>query len=72
VQAGAVEALTAESVTAVVRPEDDQPTGFAHDGEVSLDVPRDDPQGGFTSTVRVVPGGLDVYSPSRARSRSAR
>lgn len=68
----AVEAFTAESVTAVVRPAGDQPTGFAHDGEVSLDVPGDDPDGGFTSTVRVIPGGLDVYSPSRARSRSAR
>jgi diacylglycerol kinase family enzyme/membrane-associated phospholipid phosphatase len=65
----AVEAFTTASVTAVVRPTGNQPTGFAHDGEVSLDVPGD-VDGGFSSTVRVVPGGLDVYSPSRARTGS--
>ena len=64
----AVDAFTAESVTAVVRPAGGQPAGFAHDGEVSLDVPAGEPDGGFTSTVRVIPGGLDVYSPARARA----
>lgn len=66
----AVEAFTAESVTIVVHPAGDQPTGLAHDGEVSLDVPGGDEDGGFTSTVRVVPGGLEVYSPSRTSTRS--
>jgi diacylglycerol kinase family enzyme/membrane-associated phospholipid phosphatase len=62
----AVESFTAETVTAVVRPTGDQPIGFAHDGEVSLDVPGGDADGDFPSSVRLIPGGLDVYSPSRS------
>jgi len=57
-----VEAWTAEELTVIVRPGPDQPTGFAHDGEIA-DPPADDdvPDGGDTSRVRIVPRGLRVY-----------
>ena len=66
-----LEAFTEDALTVVVRPRQGQPPGFAHDGEVAPGVPDaptgEAPEGGYVSTLRIVPGGLDVYSPRPAR-----
>lgn len=56
-----LEGFTAESVTVVVRPQEGQPPGFAHDGEVEFE--RTAPRSSRTSTLRIVPGALEVFSP---------
>jgi diacylglycerol kinase family enzyme/membrane-associated phospholipid phosphatase len=60
-----IESFTAETVRVTVRPRHGQPPGFSHDGEVSpeAEVPtRDD--GGYVTTLTIVPDGLRVYSPA--------
>jgi hypothetical protein len=55
-----LEVFTTESLTVEVRPRRGQPPGFAHDGEVS---PAGELGGRYVSRIRIMPGGLDVYSP---------
>lgn len=63
-----VEAFTETEVTVDVRPRRGQPPGFAHDGEVALEAPAaasaDLSAPGYRTTVRIVPGALDVYRPA--------
>lgn len=63
-----VEAFTASELTVDVRPRRGQPPGFAHDGEVALDEPASASAHlsapGYRTTIRVVPGALDVYRPA--------
>lgn len=63
----AVEAFETEELVIEVRPREGQPPGLAHDGEVELDAAQT-PKGrrrGYVSRIRIVPGGLEVYSPHR-------
>lgn len=61
--ASAIETFTVDAVEVVVRPRQGQAPGFAHDGEVPLGAPEGTAPGStYTSTLRIVPGGLDVYS----------
>jgi diacylglycerol kinase family enzyme/membrane-associated phospholipid phosphatase len=59
-----IESFTAATVRVTVRPRHGQPPGFSHDGEVS---PVGDEaagvEGGYVTTLRIVPDGLRVYSP---------
>ena len=63
-----VEAHTDTEVTVDVRPRGGQPPGFAHDGELAVDEPAaasaDLSAPGYRTTVRLVPGALDVYRPA--------
>jgi undecaprenyl-diphosphatase len=63
-----VEAFTATDLTVDVRPRRGQPPGFAHDGEVALDEPAAASAvlsaPGYRTTIRIVPGALDVYRPA--------
>ena len=63
-----IESLTVESLDVAVHPRHGQPPGFAHDGEVALDAPAeasaDDPRPGYRTSIRVVPGALEVYRPA--------
>jgi diacylglycerol kinase family enzyme len=63
-----VESYTAREVTVDVRPRRGQPPGFAHDGELALEGPAEASAHlsapGYRSTVRLVPGALDVYRPA--------
>lgn len=63
-----VDRFTATDLTVDVRPRRGQPPGFAHDGEVALDEPAaasaDLSAPGYRTTIRVVPGALDVYRPA--------
>lgn len=59
-----IESFHTELATVVVHPRQGQRPGFAHDGEVAMDPPSlGAPRGGYTSVIRLVPGGLQVYSP---------
>ena len=59
-----VESFTATNLVAAVLPREGQAPGFAHDGEVQLQVPDGGmPRGGYLSTVRIVEDGLRVYAP---------
>ena len=65
-----VESFTTREVTVDVRPRHGQPPGFAHDGEVALDEPAAASAHvsapGYRTTIRIVPGALDVYRPAIA------
>jgi undecaprenyl-diphosphatase len=66
--ASEIESFTAETVRVTVRPRHGQPPGFSHDGEVSpaAEVSAS-PDGGYLTTLRIVPDGLRVYSPLKRR-----
>ena len=65
--ASAVERIVAPSVQVAVRPHGGQPSGLAHDGEVSISSPSGDaPRGGYLTDIRIVPQGLELYRPARA------
>ncbi|MCK8608398.1 phosphatase PAP2 family protein [Agromyces sp. C10] len=68
-----VEAYTDTEVTVDVRPRGGQPPGFAHDGELAVDEPAaasaDLSAPGYRTTVRLVPGALDVYRPAVRTTR---
>ncbi|MGR0219764.1 phosphatase PAP2 family protein [Agromyces sp. ZXT2-6] len=63
-----VEAFTATELSVDVRPRRGQAPGFAHDGEVALEGPTaasaDLSAPGYRTTVRIVPGAVDVYRPA--------
>ncbi len=59
-RASAVETFTTESLTVTVRPKHGQPAGFAYDGEAE-EVDAGESANGYTSTVTIIDGGLDVY-----------
>ncbi|MFF1878797.1 phosphatase PAP2 family protein [Leifsonia sp. NPDC058230] len=59
----AVEAFTAQEITLVSRAGDGSDPGYAHDGEASHETPGTDGGSGHTLHIRIVPGGLRVYSP---------
>ena len=65
-----IESFTTESLDVVVRPRQGQPPGFAHDGEVALDEPAAASAHvsapGYRTTIRIMPGALDVYRPAIA------
>jgi diacylglycerol kinase family enzyme/membrane-associated phospholipid phosphatase len=71
----ALESFTSDTVTVTVRAKPGQAAGFAHDGEVWEDRPgrsvRPLPPEGYTSTLRVVPQGLEVYARTRSATRPA-
>ncbi|MBG6239136.1 undecaprenyl-diphosphatase [Mycetocola sp. CAN_C7] len=61
-----VESFTTRNLQTAVRPREGQPTGFAHDGEVRLEIDgAETPQGGYLSRVRILDGGLTIYAPRR-------
>ena len=66
------EAFTARALDVVVRPRQEQPPGFAHDGEVALEAPAAASTAsaapGYRTTIRVVPASLDVYRPASTPS----
>ncbi|WP_431277521.1 hypothetical protein [Leifsonia poae] len=62
----AVEAFTAKEITLVSRSSDGSDPGYAHDGEASSETPGSSADGGRTLRLRLVAGGLRVYSPSTA------
>ncbi|MFC5789478.1 diacylglycerol/lipid kinase family protein, partial [Agromyces tardus] len=70
-----VESFTAHELDVLVRPRGGQPPGFAHDGEVALDAPAeasaDLASPGYRTTIRIVPGALDVYRPATAPATTA-
>jgi undecaprenyl-diphosphatase len=63
-----VEAFTATTLEVTVYPRAGQPPGLAHDGEVAHDGParaeRATPGPGYRTSLRLVPGALDVYRPA--------
>ncbi|HEX6955604.1 MAG TPA: phosphatase PAP2 family protein [Agromyces sp.] len=63
-----VASFTATEVSVDVRPRRGQAPGFAHDGEVALDGPAAASAHlsapGYRTTIRLVPGAVDVYRPS--------
>ncbi|MET1043120.1 MAG: phosphatase PAP2 family protein [Microbacteriaceae bacterium] len=59
-----VEAFTTDAVQATVRPWPGQPTGLAHDGEVTDLEPEGQGGAEHHSVMRIVPDALDVYSPA--------
>ncbi|MGR2752066.1 phosphatase PAP2 family protein [Agromyces arachidis] len=70
-----VEGFTVRELTVDVRPRRGQSPGFAHDGEVALEAPAAASAHlsapGYRTTVRVLPGALDVYRPA-VRTASGR
>jgi diacylglycerol kinase family enzyme/membrane-associated phospholipid phosphatase len=68
-----VEAFTTTELTVDVRPRRGQPPGFAHDGEVALDEPAAASAHlsapGYRTSIRVLPGALDVYRPATTDER---
>ncbi|PJJ72424.1 undecaprenyl-diphosphatase [Diaminobutyricimonas aerilata] len=61
----AVDAFETDELVIEVRPREGQPPGLAHDGEVELEA-AETPRGrrrGYVSRIRLVPLGLEVYSP---------
>ncbi|MFC0681862.1 bifunctional phosphatase PAP2/diacylglycerol kinase family protein [Lysobacter korlensis] len=63
-----IESFTAETVRVSVRPRHGQPPGFSHDGEVSPEVDEATrPDGGYVTTLQIVPDGLRVYTPLKHR-----
>jgi diacylglycerol kinase family enzyme/membrane-associated phospholipid phosphatase len=68
-----IESFTAETVRVRVRPRHGQPPGFSHDGEVSPGVDETTaPDGGYVTTLRIVPDGLRVYSPLKRKHHFGR
>ena len=66
--ASEIESFTAETVRVTVRPRHGQPPGFSHDGEVAAEVDEaTGPDGGYVTTLKIVPDGLRVYSPLNRR-----
>lgn len=62
--ASEIESFTAQTVRVTVRPRHGQPPGFSHDGEVSPEVEEaTNPDGGYVTTLTIVPDGLRVYTP---------
>ena len=56
-----IESFTTGKVRVEVHGRDGDTPGFAHDGEVSVsDAAR--PDGGYVSSIAIVPGALDIYS----------
>lgn len=70
-----VESFTTPAIDVVVRPRHGQPPGFAHDGEVAIDEPAAASaqlaSPGYRTTIRIVPGALDVYRPATARAAAS-
>ena len=60
-----------ESLDVIVRPQQGQPPGFAHDGEVAIEAPARaaaaSAEPGYRTRIRVVPAALDVYRPAATR-----
>jgi undecaprenyl-diphosphatase len=60
---GVIETFTSESLTVSVHPRPDHDPGLAHDGETSPTTPGDPrADGRYQSHIRIVPGGLEIYS----------
>lgn len=63
-----IEAFTTDEIRVHVRGRDGDAAGFAHDGEVSTPENRAH-DGGYSASIRIMPGALEVYSPGPSESR---
>ena len=67
-----IESFTTPSLEVVVKPREDQPPGFAHDGEVATATAAEAAAAhgdrGYRTRIAIEPGALDVYRPAVAHA----
>ena len=67
-----IESFMTPSLEVIVRPSEDQPPGFAHDGEVATATAAEAAAAhgdrGYRTAITIEPGALDVYRPAVAHA----